>query len=112
MWKDSIIDHIAYAGHGIGYDNPKMQNVKGIGPIPCGWYTIGALQNESGLGNDVMPLIPDAENDMFGRSGFWWHGDEIKNPGKHLASDGCIISHLYDRLHVAESGDNRLQVIP
>ena len=109
--KDGIFDHNAYSGHGKGLDNPDEENVQGIGPIPEGMYTIGPLIYHPKLGADVMKLTPDAENQMFGRSGFYWHGDEILHPGEHLASDGCIISAHNYRVRIARSGDTRLKVI-
>jgi hypothetical protein len=38
-----------------------------------------------------MWLTPNSANRMYGRSGFGIHADEIANPGKRLASTGCIV---------------------
>jgi hypothetical protein len=100
-----------YSGNGRGLNNPAMQNVAKVGPLPCGHYTIGELQTEHAeLGADVMALIPDPDNEMFGRSDFYLHGDnEAMN---HTASEGCIVASKPDRLTVARSTDKRLAVVP
>lgn len=80
-----------YAGHGEGVNNPALQNVHNVGPLPQGVYTINAPVNTTTHGPYVMWLTPDPSNEMFGRAGFGIHADEIANPGKHLASTGCIV---------------------
>jgi hypothetical protein len=80
-----------YAGHGAGVNNPALQSVRNTGPLPQGIYTIHPPVNTTTHGPYVMWLTPDPLNKMFGRSGFGIHADEIANPGKHLASTGCIV---------------------
>lgn len=98
-----------YSGHGIGKNNPDMQNVKRVGPLPCGWYTIEKHVDTEDHGPFCLPLTPDAANEMFGRADFLMHGDKIGAPG--TASEGCIIQAHDVRVDVERSGDNRLQVI-
>lgn len=93
----------------LGKNNPVFQNVKSIGPIPQGSYTIGALFNSPTHGPDSMHLTPDPANDMFGRDCFLMHGDSIAHPGS--ASQGCIIMPRAIRELVANSGDDRLVVL-
>lgn len=102
----------AYSGHGLGLSNPAMQAAKGLGPLPCGFYTLGDLEDHPHLGKDVMKLIPYLSNDMHGRDQLFWHGDEVAHPGLHLASDGCLISSRLGRLRAANSSDHILKVIP
>jgi hypothetical protein len=45
---------------------------------------------------------------MFGRCGFFCHGDSIAHPGH--ASDGCIIQDLTTRHRMWSSGDHELDV--
>lgn len=78
-----------YSGLGIGKNNPAMQDVAGVGPIPEGQYSIGAAVNGTQLGPDALPLTPLASTDMHGRSGFFIHGDSLEHPG--CASHGCVI---------------------
>jgi hypothetical protein len=80
-----------YAGHGEGVNNTALQATHNVGPLPQGIYTINRPVNTTTHGPYVMWLTPNPANDMFGRSGFGIHADEIANPGKHLASTGCIV---------------------
>lgn len=102
---------IGYSGHGEGFNNPDMQDVPMIGPIPCGLYSMGPLHNQVHVGKDVMQLFPHDANKMFGRSGFFWHGDEIAHPGEHLASDGCPVHSKSTRIDAYRSGDHIFQVV-
>ncbi len=82
-----------YAGGNEGQDpsgvnNPDMQDVKGVGPLPCGLYTFGTPVAQSPLGPFAIPLIPDSDNEMFGRGDFFCHGDTTPSGN---ASKGCII---------------------
>lgn len=71
-----------------GINNPADEGLKDIGPAPEGLYTRGEIVHQSHLGLDAIPLIPDASNDMKGRSDLYMHGDTTP-PGN--ASEGCII---------------------
>lgn len=97
----------AYSGNGIALDNPLDTSVHGHGPIPVGLYTIGAAMYDDEVGEFALPLTPDPGNQMFGRSGFYWHGD---NPYmNHTASDGCIVSSR--ELRVIGAAYSLLEVI-
>ena len=71
-----------------GINNHAMQNVKMIGPLPCGLYRMTDVVLKSQLGPFAIRLIPDSKNEMFGRSGFFCHGDKFPSLA---ASEGCII---------------------
>lgn len=98
-----------YSGAGDGKNNPAMQDVHNVGPIPQGKYTIGEPSDTKTHGPYVMHLTPDASNDMFGRAGFLIHGDSVVNPG--TASEGCIIMPRKVREEVWASGDRDLEVV-
>lgn len=98
-----------YAGKGSGKNNPAMQNVPNVGPLPQGWYTIGAPRDTTTHGPYVLRLTPAKENVMYGRSGFLVHGDSKAKPGS--ASNGCIILIPALRIQVWESGDHQLTVV-
>lgn len=121
----------SYAGRGEGRNNPLLQDVHGgcrwnaeraawvpvdglssddWGPLPCGLYIPQQPVNTTTHGPYVIWLTPDATNEMFGRSGFGWHGDSKEHPG--LASEGCICSPRTVRELVWGSLDRQLQVIP
>jgi len=71
-----------------GINNADMQGVKSVGPLPVGVYTRGAVVLQSHLGPFAIPLVPDKDNDMLGRGGFFMHGDTTPSGN---ASEGCII---------------------
>ncbi|HLW88801.1 MAG TPA: tlde1 domain-containing protein [Terriglobales bacterium] len=98
-----------YSGWQVGKNNPELQNVEEVGPIPVGKYFIGTAHDTLTHGPFVLPLTPDPANEMFGRSGFLMHGDSVVEPG--TASRGCIIMSRAVRNEVAASGDKVLQVI-
>lgn len=103
-----------YAGGNLGKnpegkDNSADESLPDVGPLPEGIYTFGdlVLQHPK-LGPYCFPLIPDANNTMYGRSGFWCHGDTTP-PGN--ASEGCIIQPRGTRVAMYTSADHTLQVV-
>lgn len=92
-----------------GKNNPDLENVHDVGPIPVGSYAIGSPEDTLTHGPFVLPLTPNAANQMFGRAGFLIHGDSVVEPG--TASRGCIIMGRPVRNEIAASGDHSLQVI-
>lgn len=104
-WDDG--DNISEPGE--GKNNPDMQAVKNIGPIPVGQYTIGPAYDTATHGPIVMRLTPKQGTETFGRSGFLIHGDSLRAPG--TASHGCIILPRKIREQVASSGDTDLEVV-
>jgi hypothetical protein len=100
---------IGYSGNGLGKNNPKMENMKSIGPIPKGKYFIGEPYNSKNTGPFTMSLTAWEDNEMYGRSGFAIHGDSIKEPG--TASHGCIIMSRFIREKINKSKDKIMVVI-
>ncbi len=99
-----------YSGHGAGLNNPNMQNVPYVGPIPQGTYNIGNAYNHANLGPVTMNLDPSAGTNTFGRNAFRIHGD---NPcGCQSASHGCIIFPRNLRNQISGSGDRELRIVP
>ena len=101
-----------YSGKGGGKNNPAMERVPDVGPIPAGLYHINPPIDTIEHGPFVLTLIPNEWNEMFDRGGFLIHGDSVEHPGE--ASEGCIVLPRPARERIAESlaGDNLLQVIP
>lgn len=91
-----------------GINNPDMQNVHSVGPLPQGTYTFGSPVAQSHLGPFAIPLNPAPTNEMFGRSSFYVHGDTTPSGN---ASEGCIILPRAIRNELAGSPDNQIQVI-
>jgi type VI secretion system (T6SS) effector TldE1-like protein len=98
-----------YSGAGVGKNNPTEENVQDAGPIPVGYYDMESPINSPIHGPFAIPLLPDANNFMFGRFGFLIHGDSLERPGD--ASEGCIIMPRFAREAIWNSTDHRLQVV-
>jgi hypothetical protein len=99
-----------YSGFDNGKNNPAMQAVSNVGPIPQGsWTIVGPPFNSPDHGPFVLRLEPNTGTPTFGRSGFLMHGDSIEAQG--CASRGCIILPRTVRELVWQSGDTDLEVI-
>jgi hypothetical protein len=104
-------DHVGYSGHGAGRNNPGAEQTPFVGPIPRGYWTIGPPRDVTvpgAHGPFVLPLLPHADTNTFGRAGFLIHGDSIEHPGE--ASEGCVVFSRDVRDRIAESGDTLLLV--
>ena len=100
---------IGYSGFGSGKNNPNEENIRNVGPIPEGFYDMEPPEDSPVHGPFAIPLMPDTENVMYGRSGFMCHGDSVERPGQ--ASAGCIIQPRFAREAMWNSTDHRLQVV-
>ena len=110
---NGVLVSVGYAGGECGarpdaVNNPVLQDVVNVGPLPCGAYLIEAPIEHSRLGPFALPLLPEATNEMFGRSDFYMHGD---TPAPGQASDGCIIMPRAVREQVWASNDHALSVL-
>jgi hypothetical protein len=99
-----------YSGHGDGLNNPSMESVVNVGPIPRGDWTIGEAVDDPKLGPLAMALIPYPQTNTFGRTSFFVHGDSLEYPGLEEASHGCIILSRSIRELIAASPDRYLEV--
>lgn len=102
---------IGYAGAPPCLNDPAKDHVRQCGPIPKGSYRLRVLKHP----RFAAPAIfcdPFESNEMFGRSGFYIHGDN--RHGDRTASTGCIILSRLVRSKVADAisrGDGRLDVV-
>lgn len=97
-----------YSGAPSGQNNPAMQHVENIGPIPRGLYRIGAPRASARHGPHVLSLAPEGHNAL-GRTAFLINGDKrVGPPGS--GSLGCIIFPLAIRQQISASGDSHLTV--
>lgn len=95
-----------YSGHGSGVNNPAMQNVVAVGPIPDDVYRIGQPYTDPHRGALTMRLTPidgHAGGPETHRDGFLIHADAVKFPGQMQASEGCIILSAQIRLLIAQA---------
>jgi hypothetical protein len=97
-----------FSGSGEGKNNPFMEQIPFVGPIPQGTYTIGPqMMHWSSLGTKIpasMSLIPKPGTETFNRYGLLIHSGS--------RSTGCIVfeQHIVDI--IANSGDTELRVVP
>ena len=109
LGKDGQRVATGYSGFGEGKNNPDLENIHDVGPIPKGVYGIGPPQDTPTHGPHVLALTPEPGTNTFGRDGFLIHGDSVQNPG--TASHGCIILPRTARDQIAASGDHQIQVV-
>lgn len=116
---DGLLIGAGWSGRNIsggvqGRNNVSAVQVHGIGPCPIGWYTRGEMYNSPLRGPKTIPLIPDPENEMFGRQYFEMHGFRIgtlASDPSNPSSDGCLIQLGPAREQFGTSPDRRLQVV-
>lgn len=78
-----------YSGQPPYVNQTEAEGLRARGPIPRGKYRIGKPFDHTRLGPLSFYLEPYPGTDMFGRSGFFIHGDNAF--GNQTASHGCII---------------------
>lgn len=113
--RDGALVSRGYSGKGRGKNNPALQGVRGVGPLPRGRYRIGQPRTSQRTGPFVMDLFPidatpnDTVHDVTGRSAFQIHGDSVRNPG--TASSGCITLPRAIREQIWRSKDHEIEVV-
>jgi hypothetical protein len=95
-----------YSGTGDGRNNPSMEDVPNVGPIPRGRYRIGMAYDDAHLGPCVMHLDPLPGTNDFNRSAFRIHGNNASNDASH----GCVICGPAMRALINASRDRVLLV--
>lgn len=98
-----------YAGKGRGKNNPALQAIPSIGPIPRGDWKMTGVKDSPNTGPFTIVLVPMPGTDTKGRSAFRIHGDSVKAPG--TASRGCIILPRKIRERIWNSGDRIIKVV-
>ncbi len=87
------VDTPGYSGSGLGRNNPNMQDVPYVGPIPQGCWVVGAPTGRRGTGPYSLPLTPLPDNDVFSTprdpNSFLLHGPNTRRPND--SSTGCPI---------------------
>lgn len=100
----------AYSGNGEGLNNPALQDVHNVRPIPQGlWHMDELIEYDGEKGPHVIALSPCEGTETFGRSEFRIHGDnDLMN---HSASEGCIVAPRFARDRAWEEEDKLLKVV-
>lgn len=94
--------HVAtgYSG-AVGHQNRTgSEQLVAKGPIPRGVWKIGIAFAHRRLGREAIPLEAVEPQKVFGRSGFYVHGDNAAGDGS--ASSGCIILPITVRKLISE----------
>lgn len=80
-----------WAGNGEGKNNPRMQAVMSVGPLPQGIYGVGEWEEtHAGLGPLVARLI-QFRGKTFNRAAFYIHGPAVDPEHRGQESKGCIV---------------------
>ena len=99
-----------YSGFMQGKNNPSLQSVRNLGPLPVGLWVMLRVFDSPHTGPFTIVLEPAPGTETFGRSEFRIHGDSRKAPG--TASHGCVIAPRPARETIWGSKDRELMVIP
>ena len=102
----TVVDETGYAGTGAGRNNPAMENVQNVGPIPQGNYSVGTGHAGGHTGPQTLNVDPVAGTNTHGRTAFRIHGNNRRND----ASQGCIIMSRGTRDTISNAGGARLRV--
>lgn len=97
-----------YSGFGEGLDNPAMEAVSNVGPIPRGHWRIARWDDHHGEKGPQVAVLEPVGHDAHGRSAFLIHGDN--SALNHTASHGCIIAGRAIRDALRSSGETELTV--
>lgn len=97
----------AYAGAPGFVNDPAATALVKLGPLPVGWYGVGAAVDDPVTGVFTLPLSPlSAGNqyglpatDTLGRSEFKIHGPNASKDagGAQASSEGCIVASHPER---------------
>lgn len=104
---DEHFEGYGYSGHGEGRNNPELEHVRKVGPIPRGDYLISKWFDDIGGKGPIVFNLTPIEHNAHGRTGFMIHGDNVN----HDASLGCIIAGRLIRLAIKNDDETRLRVV-
>jgi len=112
--RDGELVSRGYSGKSRGKNNPALQGLRGVGPIPTGrWLMTGVVMKHPKLGPYVIRLDKidskpgDDTDEVTGRGAFRIHGDNATG----TASEGCIILPRAVREQMWRSGDRGIEVV-
>ena len=94
-----------------GKNNAFYCDTHNIGPLPPGIYSIGAWGSYN-VGQNAAPLTPISCPELYGRGGFYIHGqEEPGNINYGEESEGCCVIPHNDRLKIIALKPTQLTVI-
>jgi hypothetical protein len=101
-WAGNDSNPHANPTHIAGKNNPNVESVRCIGPLPKGLYRVGHWEDmHAGLG-PIVAHLEQIEGETFGRSGFYFHGPAQNVMAYGQESEGCIVVPRAGRLKVRE----------
>lgn len=109
VWLDNVLIGKAYSGKKEAIGQTDKENVKGVGPIPEGDWHISNWTSDGHLGPVISRLTPIDVPKLYGRSGFYIHGDN--KSVNFSASNGCIIMNRKMREKIRDSKASVIKVI-
>jgi len=102
---------LGWAGNTAGKNEPTMEHVRCIGPLPAGLYQVGPWEAQHpGLGPWVARLT-QIEGETFGRDAFYFHGPSMDPAHYGQESKGCIVLPRVGRDRVRALAPDQVRVI-
>jgi len=99
-----------YSGKKPWRNVPQAQSRSNDGPLPQGKYLIANyFVGDAAMGKHSLPLMPDPQNNMFGRTRFLIHARSLAHV--ESSSDGSIVTRLDICMRILHSGDRTLMVV-
>lgn len=110
LYHDGALIGAGYSGHGQGLNNPAMDDIHDVGPLPAGNYSLTEWRdNDLDTGRGTIVLVPAKGTNTHGRGGFRIHGDNAAM--NQSASHGCIvIGNAEFRRRIWDTGEHYLEV--
>lgn len=109
LYREGKLVATGYSGNGEGLNNPAMEHVRDVGPIPAGLWRIDDTPFDHPKRGPFCLRLAPRNHAARGRDGFLIHGDNKK--GDRSASRGCIIFSRSVRTQIYESKDQELLVV-
>jgi hypothetical protein len=115
--KDGIlVSKDCYSGNGAGFNNPTMEDVVDVGPLPTGpWIVSGPPFTDPERGPYVLRLRPATQEFRqqilsMGRDpdSFLCHGKPLPPADINSGSKGCLCADYPTRMRLYQSGDAQL----
>jgi hypothetical protein len=109
LWRNGKKVAVGYSGIGPGLNNPDMDGVIRVGPIPQGRWRMEGVYNSAQVGPYAIILFPGDGTNAKGRGAFRVHGDNSK--GNKTASNGCMIFPRAVREQMWQFQDHIIDVV-
>jgi len=107
--RNGIILGSGYSGFGPGLNNPAMEAIPDVGPIPKGFWRIVRWDDQHAEKGPCVAVLEPVGHNAHNRTGFLLHGDNAAM--NHTASHGCIVDVMQLRHLLRATGDMELEVI-